>query len=92
MICQLAKYSDNDKVKAVIGPFCSETIEAAGHVAEYLQLPMVTGLRSYVNRDKGADKTLKHLNDSFVQSTEATTMYSIMILSNISELGWWLKN
>lgn len=40
-----------NQVKAVIGPACSGTIIAAGRLAQYLKLPMVTGLGDLVIRD-----------------------------------------
>ena len=41
-----------DNVKAIIGPACSATIVAAGRLAQYLKLPMVTGLGDLVVRDE----------------------------------------
>lgn len=40
-----------NQVKAVIGPACSGTIIAAGRLAQYLKLPMVTGLGDLVIRN-----------------------------------------
>lgn len=37
-------------VTAVIGPACSETIEAAGRLAQYLEMPMISGVGDLVIR------------------------------------------
>lgn len=39
-----------ENVKAVIGPACSETIEAAGRLAQYLEMPMISGVGDLVIR------------------------------------------
>ena len=51
VIGYLSELYYNDNVKAVIGPACSGTIIAAGRLAQYLKLPMVTGLGDLVVRD-----------------------------------------
>ena len=43
------------KVKAVLGPACSQGLEAAARLAQYLRLPMVTGLGDLVIRRDGVD-------------------------------------
>jgi hypothetical protein len=48
-------------VQAVIGPACSSTIVAAGRLAQYLKLPMVTGLGDLVVRDPLNDDMYKSL-------------------------------
>ena len=50
-IGHLSELYYHDNVKAVIGPACSSTIVAAGRLAQYLELPMVTGLGDLVVRD-----------------------------------------
>lgn len=42
-----------DNVRAVIGPACSETIEAAGRLAQYLEMPMITGVGDLIIRKTG---------------------------------------
>ncbi|XP_060570066.1 atrial natriuretic peptide receptor 1-like [Ruditapes philippinarum] len=51
VIGHLSELYYEDNVKAVIGPACSGTIIAAGRLAQYLKLPMVTGLGDLVVRD-----------------------------------------
>ena len=51
VIGHLAELFYEENVKALIGPACSATIVAAGRLAEYLKLPMVTGLGDLVVRD-----------------------------------------
>lgn len=51
VVGHLSELYYHDNVKAVIGPACSATIEAAGRLARYLKLPMVTGLGDLVVRD-----------------------------------------
>ena len=51
VIGHLSELYYHDNVKALIGPACSATIQAAGRLAQYLKLPMVTGLGDLVVRD-----------------------------------------
>lgn len=51
VIGYLSELYYNDHVQALIGPACSATIVAAGRLAQYLKLPMVTGLGDLVVRD-----------------------------------------
>ena len=55
VIGHLSELYYNENVKAVIGPACSATIVAAGRLAQYLELPMVTGLGDLVVRDRMDD-------------------------------------
>lgn len=52
VVGHLSELYYHDGVKALIGPACSATIVAAGRLAQYLRLPMVTGLGDLVVRDE----------------------------------------
>lgn len=47
-------YQDKN-IQAVIGPACSESIMGAARLAEYLRLPMVTGVGDLVVRQTRND-------------------------------------
>ena len=51
VIGHLSELYYQENVMAVIGPACSATLVAAGRLAQYLELPMVTGLGDLVVRD-----------------------------------------
>lgn len=53
VIGYLSELYYNDNVRAVIGPACSETIEAAGRLAQYLEMPMITGVGDLIIRKPG---------------------------------------
>ncbi|KAL4224612.1 hypothetical protein ACF0H5_015310 [Mactra antiquata] len=51
-IGHLSELYYHDDVKAFVGPACSATIKAAGRLAQYLEIPMVTGLGDLVVRNE----------------------------------------
>lgn len=61
VVGHLSELYYKDQVKAIIGPACSATIVAAGRLAQYLELPMVTGLGDLVVRDEINDDLYKSL-------------------------------
>lgn len=58
----LSELSYYEHIEAVIGPACSQGVEMNARLAEYLQLPMVSGLGDLALRAKsGDDVTFKTL-------------------------------
>lgn len=51
----LAELHSVDKIKGVIGPACSQGLQGAGRLAQYLKLPMVTGLGDLIVRQDVVD-------------------------------------
>ena len=47
-----------DHVKAVLGPACSSTLQTAGRLAQYLKLPVVSGMGDLVLRDPAINDML----------------------------------
>lgn len=60
----LAELYSQDNVKGVLGPACSQGLQASGRLAQYLNIPMVTGLGDLIVRQKPVDmyKTLTILS------------------------------
>ena len=73
VVGHLSELYYHDNVKAVIGPACSSTIVAAGRLAQYLELPMVTGLGDLVVRD---------LMDHDMYTTLSILSYNLQKLSS----------
>ena len=51
----LAEMYNTEGIKGVIGPACSQGLHAAGRLAQYLKIPMVTGLGDLVVRKEDVD-------------------------------------
>ena len=66
--CDIARYTAQgfladmfyrDNVRAFVGPACSYAVETAGRMAEYLRVPMVTGLGDLVTREPAENDMFK---------------------------------
>ena len=57
----LAELKYIHKVDVVIGPACSQSMHACARLAEYLELPIFTGLGNLVVRDPNTDDMMETL-------------------------------
>ncbi|XP_071172165.1 atrial natriuretic peptide receptor 1-like [Mytilus edulis] len=71
-----------ENVKAVIGPACSETIEAAGRLAQYLEMPMISGVGDLVIRKQ------KDMYTTFTRMSYNLDKLSVSVKKILEKYSW----